>query len=135
MDSDDLPHIQRNESILNAFETSNTQAVVHNYEMGMHVDENYNTIKFNINDFRNDFYLDVIDDINTGQPCPASSNRNLWFPVHNAHVSVLKPVFENIKFNEEYAIERAEDSAFNKSLVQNGIRISIINLKLSWYRR
>jgi hypothetical protein len=135
MDSDDAPHKQRNEYILEVFNNYTTSAIVHNYEIGSQISEEFLYKKYDIKNIDKEVFINAIDDINTGHVWPAPSNRDLWTPCHNAHVSVLRDVFKQIKFNESPSVERIEDSVFNSELVQQGIRITIITTKLSWYRK
>jgi glycosyltransferase involved in cell wall biosynthesis len=134
IDSDDVPHKQRNEYILEVFNNFKTSAIVHNYEIGPQVSEEFLYRKYNKN-IDKEIFFNAIDDINTGHIWPAPSNRDLWTPCHNAHVSVLLDVFKKIKYNELPSFERIEDSVYTSELVQQGIHISIITTKLSWYRK
>jgi hypothetical protein len=46
---------------------------------------------------------------------------------------LLNEDFEKFKYNEDKSVERKEDSIYNRQLVENGVFISYIKNKLSFY--
>jgi hypothetical protein len=73
---------------------------------------------------------------------PISFN-NVHIPYHNAHLSIIKDIFYNFKY-DEYENESsdiwkshgcAKDSLYTKTLIQNNIKISVLKNKLSLYRK
>ena len=128
IDGDDLPHIKRNEMILKYFET-NTLPVVHDYFREPKHDLSYTNKDVGELDYK----VGIINSITKDtyhHPFPKNEKSISY---HNAHLSLLNEDFKKFKYNEDKSVERREDSIYNRQLVENGVFISYIKNKLSFY--
>ena len=128
IDGDDLPHIKRNEMILKYFET-NTLPVVHDYFRESKRDLSYTNKDVGELDYK----VGIINSITKDayhHPFPKNEKSISY---HNAHLSLLNEDFKKFKYNEDKSVERREDSIYNRQLVENGVFISYIKNKLSFY--
>jgi cellulose synthase/poly-beta-1,6-N-acetylglucosamine synthase-like glycosyltransferase len=128
IDGDDISHPQRIEYIYNSFLEYNCDAILHDYKSS-----NFEDFEFLSNRYESIFYFHNY--VNTpGQDIMSCShNDTKHLPYHNAHVSVLKRIFDIHKYNTDESIKYKEDSEYNNRLVKNGIRISYISNPLSLY--
>ena len=131
MDCDDLMHPQRTEFIKKSF-TSETLAVVHDYEISEtqiwkknvyneteFLEQKWNYVSINHN---------VIDTVSDKHLFPISNTYDLSY--HNAHVSISKQISEKYKYDKTHVFP---DSLFNRTLVEDGVKITHIGNKLSYY--
>jgi hypothetical protein len=131
IDADDLPHIQRNEMILEIFESNkDCHAIVHNYEN----DQNKQDVMLlPIIISRDNIFIDYIDTIIPSTPFPVNSKKHMSY--HCAHLSIRRSIFDDVKYNEDWLYFRREDSLYLKDLmIKKNIKITYIIDKLSWYR-
>lgn len=125
-DADDLPHIKRNEYIKKSF-LSGSKVLVHNY----HLDKNRES----------GFYKNEIGDFKLSPELINSVKPNLQFATNVnkhedyacGHITVLKSVFEKIKYNESIGHLKGEDGEYTKRLVENDFKICYSFNKLSQY--
>ena len=131
MDCDDLMHPQRTEFIKESF-VNDIDGVVHDFEISHNC--SWKTIEFPLDEFLNvtyenmDFKKDVIDSIVSGSLYP--NNVSVKYVYHNAHVSVKKELLKNFTYDTTHTFP---DSIFNRSLIENGYKLSYISNKLSYY--
>ena len=128
IDCDDLPHIKRNEYILEAFKFNECVGVVHNYYMNTDRDSSFI--------FEDIGQLELIPEyINTFLPqilpWPINSNnKNVIY--HNGHISLLKDVFHQFKYDENWH-GVGEDCNLNARLIQSNLKLFYIKNRLSKY--
>jgi hypothetical protein len=128
IDGDDLPHIKRNEMILKYFE-NNTLPVVHNY-----FKESKHSLSYTNKDVGDlDYQVGMIDSVNDDVNHHPFPKKEELISYHNAHISLSNEDFKKFKYDENKSVERKEDSIYNRRLVENGIFISYIKNKLSFY--
>ena len=127
IDGDDLPHIKRNEYLLKSFELG-SKIIVHHYEMGMSSQNNYDVP---IDDLI--LFPEHIDTYVNDKHYPESSQGTVGY--HNAHITLLKNVFDKFKYDENPEFFKIEDSVFTSRLVKNGFKLCYIPNKLSFYRQ
>lgn len=99
-DADDVMHPQRIHAILEAFQNSVTNIVLHNYSVGHQEIKPYDSFIVRLN---------VLRRAPTG--C-AVVYDNIHAGIHHSQVSVRKTVFEKTQFREEVEMERKEDAVF-----------------------
>jgi hypothetical protein len=128
IDGDDLPHIKRNEMILKYFET-NTLPVVHDYFRESKHELSYTNKEVG----ELDYEIGIIDYAPKETHHHPFPKNNKLISYHNAHLSLLNEDFKKFKYNEDKSVERKEDSIYNRKLVENGVFISFIKNKLSFY--
>lgn len=121
-DADDLMHPRRIEYILKAFERSGCHAIVHNYQRV----QRPLTVVFEDTD-------ELILSENEVVKDPNAIGVSVGFPIHHAHITVSKKVFEEFKFDENPYMYRIEDSLYAATLVNHGIQIKYIVNKLSQF--
>lgn len=126
IDCDDIPHIKRNEYVIESFRNG-AVAVVHNYLQS----NNLNTSFFNSSIGETLFYKDYIDTINDN--CTFAFNSSNHKDYHCAHISVKKEIFETFKYDESIGYIPGEDGEYTKRIVKNGFKISYLENKLSLY--
>lgn len=132
IDGDDIPHPQRIEFILNSFINNGCDSILHNYKLSSNIDE-----VFQSNRYESIFYLHKyvnipgVDNYPINVSYPHSDIYHL--PYQNAHISVLKSVFDDHRYDESEIIKYKEDSEYCNRLVKNGIKISYILNPLSLY--
>jgi hypothetical protein len=126
IDSDDLPHIKRNEYLLESIKQG-SKIIVHNYEMGIHP----NTVCDNpIGGLI--LYQEYVDTYFGERNYPQSSKGHQDY--HNAHITLIRSIFDEFKYNEDQTFFKCEDSVYTSLLVNNGLNICYIQNKLSYYR-
>jgi hypothetical protein len=54
-------------------------------------------------------------------------------PIHHAHVTVRRDVFNRFKFDERWEVYRTEDSLYGKTLVESGVSLGYLANKLTRY--
>lgn len=121
-DADDLMHPRRIEYIMNTFEQTGCDAIVHNYQ---HVQRPL-TPPFEDNH-------DLIISDNQVVKDPDAIGVTVGSPLHHAHISVTKKVFEQFKFDQNPYMYRIEDSLYAATLVKYGVQIKYIANKLSQF--
>jgi glycosyltransferase involved in cell wall biosynthesis len=124
IDADDLAHPQRLEYVLYAF-SKGCIAVVHDYHITPQIDPDFFKVSYQEPELMID-YFDV-----EGSIYPTSSKGTMQY--HNAHLSVVKGVFDQFKYDERESVKYSEDSAYCNNLVRNGIKLSLLTNKLSNY--
>lgn len=129
IDGDDLPHIKRNEVIVQYFQ-ENTLPLVHDYFTQNRHSNEILYVKDIITILKVD--VGVINYIPKNSIQPMTKNKILSF--HNAHISLLKNDFNRFKYDESLESVRKEDTLYCKQLVENGINISFTPTKLSVYK-
>jgi hypothetical protein len=129
IDGDDLPHIKRNEVIVQYFQ-ENTLPLVHDYFTQNRHSNEILYVKDIITILKVD--VGIINHIPKNSIQPMSKNKILSF--HNAHISLLKNNFNLFKYDESLVSERKEDTLYCKQLVENGVNISFTPTKLSVYK-
>lgn len=127
IDGDDYPHIQRNEFILKSFENKEVVCLVHDYYKSPQKNDIflmsiYNSFDLKIN------YIDIVINM-------CATNKFLHLDYHHAQISVLRNVFEKIKFNEDELYKFREDSIYTKTLIDEGYKISLLTNKLLQYNK
>jgi hypothetical protein len=126
MGGDDLPHIKRNEYLLNAFK-SGAKIVAHNYT------HHKKGITEYINDIGDiELYIDYIDTYISDEKFPISSKENN-ICYANGPISITKELFNNYKYGEGIEYIHKEDSMYNSKLVKDGYKISYIKNSLMLY--
>lgn len=123
---DDIPHIKRNEYLLEAFKQG-SNAVVHNYiNSGMD--------KINYQDDIGDIelYVDYIDTYVSDQHFPISS-KDSSICYANGPITITKKIFDDYKYDENNTYFKREDSVYNSNLVKKGYKISYIKNNLMLY--
>ena len=131
IDCDDLMHPQRIEYIKNSF-NEGIDALVHNFEMSHNRD--WKKIENTLEDFLNikyntcDLEKNVIDSIVSESLFPNSKNKKYVY--HNAHLSITNEINKKFKYDTNHIFP---DSLYNRTLVENGYKISFISNKLSYY--
>lgn len=125
IDGDDIPHIKRNEYLMNSF-NNGCNIIVHNYKKI----NNQQNIEFeDIGEI--ELLKDYIDGYISDLHAPESKIKHLDY--HCAHITLLNNIFKKFEYNEDEKIKYYEDSEFNSRLVKNGFKISYIPNKLSFY--
>lgn len=127
IDADDIMHPQRIEILLDIFNKTNCDIVLHNFI----VDNN------NFQEIVNIDYK-----INTLERCPSGclrhKDRNLWNiqPIHHSQSTIKKQIFDIVKYPEEIEYNRREDSIFcNRVLSLDNINHVYVTNQLSCYRQ
>ena len=122
-DADDLMHPRRIEFVLKAFEQTKCQAIVHNYQ---HVQRPL-VVPFEDTDELIISEKEVVKDPNAIGVCVEG------LPLHHAHISITKQIFDQYKFDQNPYMYRIEDSLYAATLVKYGIPIRYIANKLSQF--
>lgn len=124
IDADDTMHPKRLEYILRAFQETNCDGVVHNYQ---YVD-NSSPVPYDTEDeYLCDEHLVKKDPAAIG--CMVDGNK----PLHHAHLSITMYVFSRFQYPIEEHYYRIEDSVYLAALVQNGVAVRYLHNKLSHY--
>ena len=126
IDGDDIPHVKRNEYLLNSFKNG-SNAVVHNY--------------YRNSDVNSEWYKTELDSLNYFDNYVNTAPDNWDFAINSeyhqdyacGHISIRKKIFDNIFYNELIGWEIGEDAEYTKRLVKNGIKISYVSNKLTQY--
>ena len=124
---DDLPHIKRNEYIIESFKMG-ANAVVHNY---LNSNKNVNEFNKDIGDL--ELFLDYIDTYVSEYHFPVSSKDSSFICYANGAISVTKKIFNDFKYDEDKLHFKKEDSLYNGILIKNGYKISLIKNNLMFY--
>ena len=123
IDADDITHIQRNEFIMEALQSS--EVVVHDYQKSSFPNYDFSRNRYeNSTILKN--YLDLVVDSHI---YPTSTQGHLDFTC--GHVSVKKSIFESFKFDETKYF--TEDAYYLRNLVLQNIFPTLITNKLSNY--
>jgi len=130
IDGDDLPHIKRNEFILNYFE-KNYLPLVHSYVKIKTTEEKIKYVKKTIEIY--DTSVGIINHIPKDSIQSMPMDQIITF--HNAHISLLKKDFDVFKYDESDISIRKEDTLYTKKLVENGIFISYTPTELTVYNK
>lgn len=131
-DCDDLMHPKRIELIKKSFENENISALVHDFEISEVADFKFKSL--GLEEFLNqqideiNLFVNEINFIDSNHLCPVDKDLNFFY--HNAHVTVLKKISDEFIYDETHNFP---DSFFNRTLVLNGIPISFLSHKLSYY--
>lgn len=135
-DGDDIPHFQRIEILKMCFENnSDTDAIVHNYH---YQEGKIDTSVFTkIEMSKINFYKNLINNIDENKIHPIFFDKKFNCPItiknyHNAHVSIRRHLFQNIKYKN---LPYIEDSVFNSDIIKSGCALSYIEDKLSIYNK
>ncbi len=126
-DADDLMHPRRIEFVLEAFERSNCDVIVHDYQY---------TKRRSGETFINYDRLDLTDHIiikNPNQPGCMLETGEESQPFHHAHLTVHKSVFSRFQYPTDMYYYRCEDSVYLATLLYNQFRIRHVGNKLSQY--
>jgi hypothetical protein len=131
IDCDDLMHPQRIEYIKKSFEYG-IDAVVHEFEISHNCE--WKTPEYSLDDFLKlkhqnlNFEKNVIDSVVPESLFP--NNLNKKYVYHNAHLSIKNEINKKFKYETNHVFP---DSLYNRTLVENGYKISFISNKLSYY--
>jgi len=102
IDADDSMHPQRTEIILNIFEQNNVDILYHNAFLNNDIFKPYETIED----------IDVVyDELIQGHGCITHTNMNRGLICHG-HVTVLKSIYDQVKFSENYGHNLCDDCVF-----------------------
>lgn len=123
---DDIPHIKRNEYIVESFKLG-AKSVVHNYTHSDYSNKEYSE---NIGDL--ELFIDYIDTFIADNHFPISSKESSC-PYANGPISISREIFEKFKYDESQSLFKREDSIYNSKLVKNGYKISYIKNNLMLY--
>ena len=118
--------IKRNEYLLDSIKQG-SKIIVHNYQMGINdgiVCDNPIGELVLLKEYV-DTYLDE-------RRFPVGSKGHQDY--HNAHITLVKSVFDEFKYDESPEFFKCEDSIYTSNLVKNGLKICYISNKLSFYR-
>lgn len=126
IDGDDIPHIKRNEYIIQSFEMG-ANVLVHNYYINS--DTTSDWYKGNLE--RLEYFNDYVDTVFVNNTFAMNSQNHQDY--HCAHISLKKEIFEKFKYDESIGWESGEDGEYTRRLVGNGILISYVSNKLSQY--
>lgn len=123
IDGDDLMHPRRLEYIQFVFSNHpSIDVVYHSYSRGLDYPHTFESID------QPTLLLNVIE------PNPdAWGVRVSTSPLHHAHVSMRRSIFETFKFDESSDHAFREDSVYAKKLLEHGIRPAYIENPLSHY--
>jgi hypothetical protein len=131
-DCDDIMHPQRIEFILKSFMSNNCNALVHNYLLSNHINDNFMKNRYeSISYLHNYVNQPGVYNYPYNVSYPISDIRHLGYA--NGHISVLKDIFIKYRYDENKLLRYCEDSEYSNRLVINGINISYIYDKLSLY--
>lgn len=128
IDVDDLMHPKRLEYILFAFENeTNTDVVYHSYQ------RIHSTKK--MAEFWDAGPINIVPSRVIGNPRAYGLMVEVdpSMPIHHAHLSLRRGVFEKIKFDENPNFHRLEDSVYGKKLAISGFRLVYMSNELSKY--
>jgi hypothetical protein len=132
IDGDDIPHPQRIEYILESFINNKCSALLHNYKLSNNIDTDFLNRKYDKAIYLNE-YVNTAGIENYPHVIPYPYSDIYHLPYQNAHISVLKSVFDIYQYDENELIKYKEDSEYSNRLVKNGINISYILNPLSLY--
>ncbi len=126
MGGDDIPHIRRNEYLINSI-IRGAKVIVHNYTFA---DKSFTEYTNDVGCL--DLHVDYIDTFISNEHFPVSSeNPNLVFA--NGPITLTNDIFEKFKYGETFEYNGREDSMYNSNLVKNGYKISYIKNSLMLY--
>lgn len=123
---DDLPHVKRNEYIIESFKNG-CNVVVHNY---LNKDKSAKEFTDDIGEM--ELYVDFIDKCTSEVLYPISElEKDIVYA--NGPISISKEIFNKFKYDETEDFFKKEDAIYNTNLVKNGYKISYIKNKLMLY--
>lgn len=130
IDADDLMHPKRIEYLCNAFESRpDIAAVYHSYS--------YEHVSKRDNPFWDEPVMNPLPNPMIKDPKAAGlmvlANPPPQYEHHHAHVTVRKPVFDSLKFDEDWRYYRMEDSVYGVKLLNNNIPMLFLNNRLTRY--
>ena len=126
IDADDLMHPLRLEYIVRAFRNGPYHAIYHSYAPA--------PITADFDPFESVGEYDLVS-----EPMISNPNAigvlvgNTSHPVHHAHVTVRRDVFNRFKFDERWEAYRTEDSLYGKTLAESGVSLGYLANKLTRY--
>lgn len=143
-DADDFPHPQRIEIIRDVYNTQPFDLLLHFYvrfnNSTNSIEENklqYDSFdlkkcRFTISNFSNKAYLTIGDMPNNQDfmELNRSNSNKIISGAHNGHISFSRNVFNKVQYS---SLPTGQDVAFNKDVLKNFKRCSIINLPLTYY--
>ena len=121
-DVDDLPHCQKLEITEHVFKKYDPDFMLHNYRNKQSLDLNRK--------------IDVSSLIIKHNLEPSTLNSNVIcenYPIHHAHISVKRKVFEKVSFNEDKKYYRSEDGVFCQDLIKANYKGIYIPVELIQY--
>jgi hypothetical protein len=126
MGGDDLPHIKRNEYIIESFKKG-AKAVVHNY---IHAKKDVKEFVDDIGEL--ELYIDYIDTCIPKFAYPVNSLvGEVCFA--NGPISLSREIFDKFKYGEGPEFAGKEDSIYNSNLINEGYKLSYIKNNLMLY--
>jgi len=125
IDADDLMHPSRLEYVVRAFQSGPYHAIYHNYSHEPNTSYS--------NPFESEDYKLVSEPIISNPNTVGILVQNSEYPIHHAHVTVRRDVFNRFKFDERWEVYRMEDSLYGKTLVENGVSVGYLANKLTRY--
>lgn len=126
IDADDLMHPSRLEYIMRAFQEGPYHAIYHSYS---HEPISAYTTPFE----PAEPYTLVSEPIILNPNTIGILVGKTGHPIHHAHVTVRRDVFNRFKFDERWDVYRMEDSLYGKTLVERGVSIGYLANKLTRY--
>jgi hypothetical protein len=126
IDADDLMHPSRLEYVIRAFKEGPYHAIYHSYA--------HAPITSYSDPFEPVGEYDLVSEHIISNPNTAGLLvENTAHPIHHAHVTVRRDVFNRFKFDERWDVYRIEDSLYGKTLAENGISLGYLANKLTRY--
>jgi len=127
IDADDLMHPSRLEYVVRAFKEGPYHAMYHSYASEP------------IGEYSKPF--ESVGEYDLVSTPSIVSNPNAIgilvgttpHPIHHAHVTVRRDVFNRFKFDERWEVYRTEDSLYGKTLVESGVSLGYLANKLTRY--
>jgi hypothetical protein len=132
MDGDDMVHPQRNEFIIESFSLNKCSALLHNYKLSSSIDTDFFNKRYDKVDYLHE-YVNTPGVNNYPDLISYPYNNINHLPYQNAHISILKNVFDRYQYDENELLKYKEDSEYTNRLVKNNIKISYIHNPLSIY--
>jgi hypothetical protein len=126
IDADDIMHPQRIEMILQVFNETNCDIILHNYSTDQVEETYYSNLNYRVNEL-------IIHSSNCIEHLDNNYiNSDL---IHHSQSSVKKHVIDKIKFKEDNEYTRKEDCIFCSDVFRlENIKNAYITNKLSYYR-
>ena len=123
MDGDDLMHPRRLEYIHSVFaDHPSVDVVYHSYSRGLDYPHTFEPIE----------HMNLLFDVIEPNP-DAWGVRVTTSPLHHAHVSMRRSLFERFKFDESSEHAFREDSVYARTLLEHGVKPAYIENPLSHY--
>lgn len=126
-DADDLMHPRRIEFVLEAFERSSCDVIVHDYQYVRRLSQQP-FIEYDALDLTNHTVVK-----NPNQPGCMLETGEECQPFHHAHLTVHKSVFSKFQYPIDMYYYRCEDSVYLATLLHNEMKIRHVGNKLSQY--